>query len=111
MKPVSKFFFATRWRGAGAPFGAPAVWAPDAVSGGAEKGDHPLSLPGISARPFKRVFNLADYIQVKDASFDNGLLKISLVREIPEAMKPRRIAIASSAGGNDNQQLEHKQAA
>jgi molecular chaperone IbpA len=48
---------------------------------------------GISARPFRRVFNLADYVEVRDASFDNGLLKIGLVREIPEAMKPRKIAI------------------
>jgi molecular chaperone IbpA len=48
---------------------------------------------GISNRPFKRVFNLADYVQVRNAAFDNGLLKIELVREIPEAMKPRRISI------------------
>jgi molecular chaperone IbpA len=47
----------------------------------------------ISTRAFKRQFNLADFVQVKNASFDNGLLKIELVREIPEAMKPRRIAI------------------
>ncbi|MGJ4929698.1 Hsp20 family protein [Bradyrhizobium sp. HKCCYLS2038] len=50
---------------------------------------------GISARPFKRQFNLADYVQVTSASFDNGLLRIELVREIPEAMKPRRIAIGT----------------
>jgi len=48
---------------------------------------------GISARSFRRVFSLADYVQVKGASFENGLLKIDLLREIPEAMKPRRIAI------------------
>lgn len=48
---------------------------------------------GISFRPFKRQFNLADHVQVKGASFDNGLLLIELVREVPEAMKPRRIAI------------------
>lgn len=48
---------------------------------------------GISTRAFKRQFSLADYVQVKDASFDSGLLKIELVREIPEAMKPRRIAV------------------
>jgi len=62
---------------------------------------------GISARPFKRHFNLADYVQVKSASFDNGLLKIELIREIPEAMKPRRIAINGAAAGNV-QQLEAK---
>ena len=48
---------------------------------------------GISARPFRRTFNLADYVQVKGALFEDGLLKIDLVREVPEAMKPRRIAI------------------
>ena len=51
---------------------------------------------GISARPFRRVFNLADYVQVKSASFEQGLLKIELVREVPEAMKPRAIPIARS---------------
>jgi HSP20 family molecular chaperone IbpA len=44
-------------------------------------------------RTFKRQFNLADHVEVRGAAFDNGLLKIELVREIPEAMKPRRIAI------------------
>jgi molecular chaperone IbpA len=62
---------------------------------------------GISARPFRRVFNLADYVQVKDASFENGLLKIELVREVPEAMKPRRIAI----NGASKPTIEHKKAA
>ncbi|MGO4714929.1 Hsp20 family protein [Bradyrhizobium sp. 2TAF24] len=52
---------------------------------------------GISARPFKRQFNLADYVQVTAATFDSGLLRVDLVREIPEAMKPRRIAINGSA--------------
>ncbi|MBR0793782.1 Hsp20 family protein [Bradyrhizobium jicamae] len=52
---------------------------------------------GISARPFKRQFSLADYVQVKVASFDNGLLRVELIREIPEAMKPRRIAIGAVA--------------
>jgi len=64
---------------------------------------------GISARPFKRHFNLADYVQVKSAAFDNGLLKIELVREIPEAMKPRRVAINGAPAGNV-QQLEAKAA-
>jgi molecular chaperone IbpA len=48
---------------------------------------------GISTRAFKRQYSLADYVKVQSAGFDNGLLKIELVREIPEAMKPRRIAI------------------
>jgi molecular chaperone IbpA len=55
---------------------------------------------GISTRNFKRQFSLADYVQVKNAAFDNGLLKIDLVREIPEAMKPRRIAIAGVSEDN-----------
>jgi molecular chaperone IbpA len=62
---------------------------------------------GISARPFRRVFNLADFVQVKGASFEGGLLKIDLVREVPEAMKPRRIAI----NGASKPTIEHKKAA
>ena len=77
----------------------------------AEKGDHQYLYQGISARPFRRVFNLADHVQVKGASFENGLLMIELVREIPEAMKPRRIEITSGAASNDNQQIEHQKAA
>jgi molecular chaperone IbpA len=52
---------------------------------------------GISARPFKRQFTLADHVEVKGASFENGLLVIELVREIPEAMKPRKIEIGAAA--------------
>jgi len=52
---------------------------------------------GIAARDFERNFQLADYMQVKGASLENGLLHIDLVREIPEAMKPRAIPIASSS--------------
>jgi molecular chaperone IbpA len=51
---------------------------------------------GIAARPFRRVFNLADYVQVKQASFKDGLLIIDLVREVPDAMKPRRIPIGNA---------------
>jgi molecular chaperone IbpA len=51
---------------------------------------------GIAARNFERSFQLADYVQVKGASLENGLLHVDLVREIPEAMKPRAIPIASS---------------
>jgi molecular chaperone IbpA len=76
----------------------------------AEKGDHQYLYQGISARPFRRQFNLADYAEVEGASFENGLLRINLVRELPEAMKPRRIAIASGAG-NDNPQAAHQEAA
>jgi molecular chaperone IbpA len=52
---------------------------------------------GISARAFERRFQLADFIQVRSADFDNGLLSIVLEREIPEAMKPRKIEIGSGS--------------
>src|ERR1700760_245190 len=68
-----------------------------------EKAERDFLYRGISTRHFKRQFSLADYVQVKSAAFDNGLLKIELVREIPEAMKPRRIAINGTAPGNVTQ--------
>ena len=52
---------------------------------------------GIAARAFERVFQLADHVSVKNASLENGLLHVDLVREIPEAMKPRQIAIGGKA--------------
>ncbi len=52
---------------------------------------------GIAARTFERSFQLADYVKVKGASLENGLLHVDLVREVPEAMKPRSIPIASSS--------------
>ena len=67
-----------------------------------EKAEREFLYRGISTRHFKRQFNLADYVQVKNASFDNGLLQIELVQEIPEAMKPRKIAI----NGSNVHQLE-----
>jgi molecular chaperone IbpA len=69
----------------------------------AEKADHEYLYRGISARALKRQFELADYVHVKSATFDNGLLKIELVREIPEAMKPRRISINGAQAGNVHQ--------
>ena len=51
---------------------------------------------GIAARNFERSFQLADHVQVKGASLENGLLHIDLVREIPEAKKPRLIPISAS---------------
>lgn len=62
-----------------------------------DKDQHEYLYQGISARPFKRQFNLADYVHVKAARFDNGLLRVELVREIPEAMKPRRIVIDNAS--------------
>jgi len=66
----------------------------------AEKGDHQYLYQGISARSFRRQFNLADYVEVKGASFVNGLLQVTLVRKLPEGMKPRRIAITAGAGND-----------
>jgi molecular chaperone IbpA len=62
---------------------------------------------GIAARAFERVFQLADFVQVKGASLENGLLHVDLVREIPEAKKPRQIAI----GGNGKPQVVEAKAA
>src|ERR1700742_3515027 len=50
---------------------------------------------GIASRAFERTFQLADFVQVKNASLENGLLHVDLVREIPEAAKPRQIPIAN----------------
>ena len=50
---------------------------------------------GIAARAFERVFQLADYVVVKAAKLENGLLHVDLVREIPEAKKPRQIPIGN----------------
>lgn len=63
---------------------------------------------GIPTRTFKQTFNLADSVQVKDAKLENGLLSLDLVREVPEAMKPRRIEIDS---GNGPKTIEHEQPA
>ena len=52
---------------------------------------------GIASRAFERQFQLADFVQVKNASLENGLLHVDLVREIPEAAKPRQIPISTSA--------------
>ena len=59
-----------------------------------EKKDEVL-YQGIAARAFERVFQLADYVQVKGAALENGLLHVDLVREIPEAKKPRQIPIGN----------------
>ncbi|RFB78248.1 Hsp20 family protein [Methylovirgula sp. 4M-Z18] len=62
---------------------------------------------GIAARAFERRFQLADHVHVSGASLVNGLLHVDLVREIPEAQKPRRIEIASGSAKT----IEAKQAA
>jgi len=66
---------------------------------------------GIAARAFKQSFDLADHMKVTAANLENGLLVIDLVREIPEAMKPRRIEIRSAQGSEGRRRVEHSQAA
>ena len=56
---------------------------------------------GIAARPFERRFQLADFVEVRSAGFDNGLLRIDLQRVVPEAMKPRKIEIGGGTGSKD----------
>jgi molecular chaperone IbpA len=65
---------------------------------------------GIAARAFERLFQLADHVQVKGAKLQNGLLHVELVREIPEAKKPRTIPIGH---GNvaERKEVAEKQAA
>ncbi len=69
---------------------------------------------GIATRAFKQTFNLAEYVKVTGANLENGLLVIELKREVPEALKPRRVEIASSGGAKaivqDNKPREIKQA-
>jgi len=62
---------------------------------------------GIATRAFERCFQLADYIEVGDARFDNGLLSIALKRVVPDAMKPRKIAIG---GASAQDQIEDQKA-
>lgn len=62
---------------------------------------------GIASRAFERRFQLADHVEVKGAQLENGLLHIDLVREIPEAMKPRKIAISAPVS-KGSKQIEAK---
>ena len=61
---------------------------------------------GIATRSFERKFNLAEHVEVTGAQLNNGLLTITVVKEIPEASKPKRIAINGSAAST----LEHQAA-
>ena len=67
---------------------------------------------GIATRAFERRFELADFVRVENADLADGLLAIELVREIPDAMKPRKVEITSGAGraietiGTSEQSLE-----
>jgi molecular chaperone IbpA len=67
---------------------------------------------GIAARDFDQRFQLANHVKVTTASFDNGMLTIELVREVPEAFKPRKIQIADGNGNTHNvETLEQRQVA
>jgi len=81
-----------------------------AVRGKAERqnGESRYLHRGIAGRAFERRYQLADFIKVKGAELVNGLLHIDLVREVPEAMKPRTIKIETKAG--DGAVLESKAA-
>jgi molecular chaperone IbpA len=65
---------------------------------------------GIAARNFERKFELADYVVVKSAAYDNGLLEIDLAREVPEALKPRTIDIGAGDDERKTQRLNTRQA-
>jgi molecular chaperone IbpA len=71
-----------------------------------QEGNGDVLYQGIAARAFERVFQLADFVQVKGAALENGLLHVDLVREIPEAKKPRAIPIGTS--GSREKVIENK---
>jgi molecular chaperone IbpA len=66
---------------------------------------------GIAARSFERRFQLADYVVVKGASLENGLLHVDLVRELPEAMRPRTIEITTKTETEQPKVIDSKAAA
>jgi molecular chaperone IbpA len=66
---------------------------------------------GIAARAFERRFQLADHVQVTGASLENGLLHVELIREVPEAKKPRSIPIGAAKPATIESQVVDKQAA
>ena len=64
---------------------------------------------GIATRSFKQVFNIADHVKVASASMEDGMLAITLVREVPEQLKPRKIEIGNFTSTAANQQGDQKQ--
>ncbi len=75
-----------------------------------DRGGHYLHR-GLTARSFERRFDLADFVEVKGARVENGLLTIELQREVPEAMRPRQIEIAVGGAAQGPRQIEGQQAA
>ena len=71
------------------------------VSGARAQAETPRNFlhRGIAGRNFEGRFGLADHVRVAGAKLENGLLSIDLVRELPEVLKPRKIAISSATGG------------
>ncbi len=61
---------------------------------------------GIAGRAFERRFQLADYVKVKEARLENGLLVIELEREVPEALRPRRIEIRGAGRTIEHQPVQ-----
>ena len=103
---------------------ATATWPkPNRGSEGTRSGRYGRALPlegaevlhcGIATRPFRQTFNLAEHVKVTGARFEHGLLIVELKREVPEALKPRRIEIATghdSVGQTKMMTLEHNKAA
>lgn len=80
------------------------------IAKGADEGKSYLHR-GIAGRDFKRTFQLADHVHVSGAALENGLLHVDLVREIPEALKPRTINISAGASSKPHQIEAEKKAA
>lgn len=72
----------------------------------AEEKDNSYLHRGIATRAFERRFQLADHVEVRGAKLENGLLHVDLVREVPEAMKPRSIEI--TAGKPNGKVIENQ---
>jgi molecular chaperone IbpA len=77
--------------------------------GGDEKAEYLHQ--GIAGRAFDRRFNLADYVSVASATLANGMLSIDLRREVPEAKKPRTIAISAGSAGDSAKTIGQRSAA
>jgi molecular chaperone IbpA len=80
------------------------------VTGNQDKGENDVQFlhRGIATRSFERQFELAEHVNVTNAGLENGLLLIDLKREVPEELKPRKIAIGAST---DAQTIEHEKKA
>ncbi|MCW5713638.1 MAG: Hsp20 family protein [Bauldia sp.] len=76
-----------------------------------ETKDREVLYRGIAGRAFERRFQLADHVEVRGATLENGLLHIDLVREVPEALKPRKIAIGTGGAGTEKAKVRQIDAA